>query len=53
MSERDFAQYLIDLLSKDGVHAERFFDKGVLTLDEGIVAEFQGYRFNVTIQQSR
>lgn len=53
MGEREFAEYLINLLSQEDIHAERFFDKCIMTQDEGVVVETEGHTFYVTIQQVR
>lgn len=53
MGERDFAEFLMEILS-DTCHAERFFDAGVLTLDEGLVVTCpDGEQFQLTIKRSR
>ena len=54
MEEREFAEYLIDLLSNSGVVAERFFNAGLMTLDEGLVVNCpDGEQFQITIKRSR
>lgn len=53
MTEREFAEFLMEVLS-DTCHAQRFYDAGVMTLDEGIVVSCpDGEQFQLTIKRSR
>lgn len=53
MDERQFAEFIIDILS-DTCYVQRFYDAGVLTLDEGVVVTCpDGEQFQITIKKSR
>lgn len=54
MNERDFAEFLSELLLNSNVVSSRFFDAGVMTTDEGLVVCCpDGEQFQLTIKRSR